>query len=273
MLRAVDTIRSGYVRDFIADVEVRATKEEIDAVQVFARRLVEDYGYLKQEIQTHPQYKVRQRPSGSKWFPIDIAVFRSPEHIDDNLLMIVECKQAGRKEGLAQLRAYMDMSPAEIGVWFNGSDHVYLRKQYSLAGRITYEVLPNIPRRQQRIDDIGLHVRSELRKPSNLKAVFGDLRNHLAAQAVGVTRDEALAQQIINLLFCKIYDEINTAQDQPVEFRAGATEPVGDVRTRIVQLFEQVKREGGIHFAQVPVGWAHGRASPPRRRRRLPQKH
>jgi hypothetical protein len=37
---------------------------------------------------------------------------------------------------------------------------------------------------------------------SNLKAVFRDLRNHLFGRLTGITRDEVLAQQIINVLFC-----------------------------------------------------------------------
>lgn len=52
----------GFV-DHISGRQVRATPEETGAVQVFARRLVEDYGYRKDQIQTHPQYRVRARPS------------------------------------------------------------------------------------------------------------------------------------------------------------------------------------------------------------------
>ena len=33
-----------------------------------------------------------------------------------------------RKDGEHQLRLYMDMSAAEVGVWFNGDAHLYLRK-------------------------------------------------------------------------------------------------------------------------------------------------
>jgi hypothetical protein len=35
----------GYLRDFISGLPVRATPEEVEAVQVFARRLVDDFGY------------------------------------------------------------------------------------------------------------------------------------------------------------------------------------------------------------------------------------
>lgn len=233
---------AGFVSDYITGTQVRATAEELDAVQVFARRLVEDYGYTKSQIQTRPQYRVRLRPSDEqKSYPVDIAVFQSSKKTEDDLFMVVECKKKVRKDGEHQLRLYMDMSAAEVGVWFNGGAHLYLRKVLHKDGRRTYEVLPNIPRRGQRIEDIGLFKCKDLVKPSNLKAVFRDLRNHLAGMTTGITRDEALAQEIINLLFCKILDEQDTDQDDMVTFRAGVGESHKDIQKRIKGLFERVK--------------------------------
>lgn len=64
--------------DFISGLEVQATLEEIDAVQVFSKQLVEDYGYLKKQITTHPQFRVKSTPSDTKGqYPVDIAVFRT----------------------------------------------------------------------------------------------------------------------------------------------------------------------------------------------------
>jgi type I restriction enzyme M protein len=235
-------IKPGYIPDFISGELVRDTPEERDAVQVFARRLVEDYGYAKDQIQVHPQYRVRKRPSDEeKAYPVDIAVFYSGNRTEDNLLLIVECKKQNRKEGLAQLKLYLDMSAAEFGVWFNGEDHVYLRKLVQANGRRTYQELPNIPRKGQRVEDLGLYKRKDLKKPSNLKAVFKDLRNHLAGNMTGITRDEALAQEIINVLFCKIYDEVNTGKEEIVSFRCGQDESPEQVRKRIFQLFRNVK--------------------------------
>jgi type I restriction enzyme M protein len=235
--------RAGFITDYITGMQVRATAEERDAVQVFARRLVEDYGYTKDQIQTHPQYHVRIRPSEKNpSYPVDIAVFHSSKKTEDELFMVVECKKPERKDGEHQLRLYMDMSAAEVGVWFNGSEHLYLRKIHHKDGRRTYEVLPNIPRKGQRIEDIGLFKRKDLRKPSNLKAVFRDIRNHLAGMTTGITRDEALAQEIINLLFCKIFDEQQTNPEDTVTFRAGVGESPKEVQERIKTLFEKVKQ-------------------------------
>ncbi|QIF01654.1 N-6 DNA methylase [Roseimicrobium sp. ORNL1] len=235
-------VPEGYLRDYVSGEIVRATAEEIDAVQVFSRRLVEDYGYPLEHVQTRPQHRVRRSPSDSeRAYPVDIAVFKSEARTEDSVFLVVECKKKTEKDGVAQLKLYLDMCQAEVGVWFNGSSHKYLRKVYDRKGGRTYQVLPNIPRFGQRIDDIGLYQRKDLVKPSNLRAVFRDIRNHLAGMTVGMTRDESLAQEIINILFCKILDEQETAPNEAVTFRAGVNEPHEEVRERIVTLFERVK--------------------------------
>ena len=59
---------------------------------------------------------------------------------------------------------------------------------------------------------------------------------------MGATRDEVLAQQLINIIFCKIYDEKFTKPDDMVTFRAGVDEDEKDVADRIYKLFDDVKR-------------------------------
>src|ERR1022692_1818306 len=153
-------LKPGYTIDFISGLPVKDTPEERDAVQVFARRLVEDYGYPEEFIRTRPQYRVRKSPSDEeKSYPVDIAVFRTPKKLEDDLFLVVECKKKTRKDGVAQLKLYLDMSAAEVGVWFNGDEHQYLRKIHHKSGLRTYEPLPNIPRKGQRIEDIGLFQR------------------------------------------------------------------------------------------------------------------
>jgi type I restriction enzyme M protein len=233
----------GFIEDYISGQLVKATAEETEAVQVFSRRLVEDYGYPKANVQTRPQWRVRSSPGSKRSFPVDIAVFKSAEHTFDNLLMVVECKRPQRKDGIEQLELYMDMSQAEFGVWFNGDDHYYVRKVVHSGGTREWDPLPGLPKFGQRVEDIGLYLRRDLVKPSNLKAVFRDIRNHLAGNTPGITRDETLAVQLINLLFCKIYDEVNTAADDMVSFRRGHKDHPRDVCKRVLELFEEVRQE------------------------------
>jgi type I restriction enzyme M protein len=236
-------VKRGSIRDYVSLKMVPATPEELEAVQVMSRRLVEDFGYPKEHLRTRPQWRVGTSPSASKKYPVDIVVFSSEQHVPENVLMIVECKRRVRKDGIDQLYRYLDMSAAHIGVWFNGEDHQYVRKILHTDGTRTFEVLPNIPRFGQRIEDIGLHRKKDLVPASNLRAVFRDIRNHLAGNAPGITRDEPLAQEVINLLFCKIFDEIVSAPRDMVNFRWGLNEEPRKVHKRILDLYDKVKIE------------------------------
>lgn len=242
---AISSENTKYIADFISGAKVRATPEEADAVQVFARRLVEIYDYDKEQIQTRPQFRVRQRPSDERrsW-PIDIAVFKNSEKTESNLHIVVECKKKTLKTGLRQLQSYLEHSPATIGVWFNGDEHAYIQKIIRSDGSVIYRALPNIAKKGQRIEDIGLFTRADLKRTNNLKSVFKDIRNHLAGNMTGITRDQELAPQIIILLFCKIFDELNTAPEDIITFRAGVNETQEAVFARINYLFEsKVKTE------------------------------
>ena len=87
-------LKEGYILDFISGQQVKATPEEIDAVQVYSKSLVEDYGYPKELVQTRPQWRVKVRPSDRKReFPVDIAVFSGKTHTEDNIEIIIECKK------------------------------------------------------------------------------------------------------------------------------------------------------------------------------------
>jgi type I restriction enzyme M protein len=77
--------KDGYLIDFISGQEIKATPEEVEAVQVFAKQLVEDYNYPKGHIQTRPQFRVKVRPSDTKKeYPVDIAVFPHNKKQEDS---------------------------------------------------------------------------------------------------------------------------------------------------------------------------------------------
>ena len=230
------------IADYISGIQINATPEEVEAVQVFSRQLVEDYGYPKENIQTRPQHRVKVRPSDTKKeYPIDIAVFLNQLKDDSGLYIVVECKKKNRKDGRTQLENYLTLSSAYLGVWFNGEERFFIRKFVKPNGEITFEEIPNIPKFGQRVEDIGKFTRADLKPTHNLKAIFKSIRNYLAANTIGATRDEVLAQQLINIIFCKIYDEKYTAPDKIVKFRAGIDEKPREVEKRILDLFNEVK--------------------------------
>lgn len=243
MADSVTETMDGYVVDYISNKQVKGTPEEIEAVQPFSKKLVEDYGYPVANIMTHPQHRVKVRPSDEKKeYPVDIAVFTGSSHSDDDCYLIVECKKKTRKDGRGQLEAYLRFSKACLGVWYNGKETLYLRK-YEKGGRVVFLEIPNIPVYGQRVEDVGLFKRADLKKTHNLKSVFGSIRNYLAANNTGITLDNEFVVQIINIIFCKIYDERFTRSDDIVNFRAGIEEESKDISARIKKLFDAVKNK------------------------------
>ena len=236
-----ENVRDGYIVDYISGREVKAKPEEVNAVQVFSKQLVEDYGYKKSQIQTRPQFKVRARPSDTSGrFPVDIAVFKSDNKTDNEVYIIVECKAPSKKKGRIQLEDYLRFSKAKLGGWFNGEERFFLRK-YEKDGEIIFDEIPNIPMNGQRLEDIGKFKRKHLKSTHNLKSIFSSIRNHLAGNAVGTTRDEVLAKQLINLILCKLFDEKFTKPEDMVQFRAGIDEENSQIAERIKKRFNETK--------------------------------
>lgn len=235
-------VRDGYIIDYITGKEIRGGEEEELATQPYSKILVEDYNFSKDQIQTRPQFKVRSRPSDTRGtYPVDIAVFKNNKKREEDLYIIIECKKPTEKEGIKQLEDYLRLSYAELGVWFNGKDApIYIRKVIKDSG-VFFEKIPNIPKNGERLEDIGHFLRKDLKPTHNLKYIFRTLRNYLSGNTIGITRDEELAKQLINIIFTKIYDERFKKPDEKVDFRAGIDESPNEVKFRINKLFDSVK--------------------------------
>lgn len=225
--------------DYISGIEIPAGPEEVQATQPFSRRLVEDYQYPKYEIQTRPQLKVKASPSDPGSYPVDIAVYENRGKPNQKLKIIVECKQKSRKDGLEQLQIYLKFSEASIGVWFNGEESLFIRK-IEQSGQISFCEIPEIPKYKETIEEIGKYRRKDLKPTHNLKEIFKELRGNIVANGNAV-RDEDIAENMINLVLCKIYDERFTAPNDLCTFRAEISETDIGIKERITSLFRSVK--------------------------------
>ncbi|MBU1350022.1 MAG: N-6 DNA methylase [Bacteroidetes bacterium] len=80
---------------------------------------------------------------------------------------------------------------------------------------------------------------ADLKPINNLKLIFREIRDYFAGNVTGITRDEKIAQNIMRLLFCKIYDEKNSVDI--TEFSNRPNEDYKIFQERIKKLFEKVK--------------------------------
>lgn len=232
--------KEGYVKDLVTGKLVKATPERIEAKIIFAERLLSEYGYSKEQIQTFPEFYIQK--GSTKIGPADIVVFENSKKTFDNIYLIVETKRRDKKDGIRQLKSYINPTPAEGGVWFNGSEIAYfrvIRKPPSYTPQLIE--WRNIPKRGQSWDEIGKYKTSdELIPAKNLKSIFKVIYYHLYTNS-NLPRAERLGGEMTRLLFCKIYDEIYNHSD--LKFRASAEEPDEKVAERIKEIFEEVKKE------------------------------
>jgi type I restriction enzyme M protein len=78
---------------------------------------------------------------------------------------------------------------------------------------------------------------SDLAELPTLRPVIEDLYNHLAANASSMTQSSTLAQQMIKIFFCKLYDELNAPPTAPLEFSRAAAESPTSLYARLQRYF------------------------------------
>lgn len=111
----MEQVKEGYLIDCISGQTLKATPEEVQAVQPFAKKLMEDYGYPVAHIQTRPQWHVKVRPSDvKKEYPVDIAVFSDNKSIASWRRTTLQ-KASNRRRSSYSLKAYVIFSPPLCG--------------------------------------------------------------------------------------------------------------------------------------------------------------
>lgn len=230
--------KKGYVRDFITGQWLKNKPEE-GPRQILEKRLVEEYGYSKSQIEI--EFPVQK---GSKRIgPTDIAVFRDEKKVLDNIYIIVETKRKERKDGIDQLKSYLSPTNAEFGVWFNGKDIVYLQH---LKKAPFFREIPDIPKKGETLEDVGLYQKKDLKPATELKTVFETIHNHIYANE-GLLKEKVF-NEMLKLIFIKMADE--KALAQKCEFRITDKEldeleegKENGFIERIFSLFERVKSQ------------------------------
>jgi type I restriction enzyme M protein len=230
--------KKGYIRDFITGRWLKDRPEE-GPRQILEKRLIEEYGYSKNQIEI--EFPVQK---GSKRIgPTDIAVFRDEKKIIDNLYIIVETKRKERKDGIDQLKSYLSPTNAEFGIWFNGKDIVYLQH---LKRAPFFREIPDIPKKGETLEDVGLYQKKDLKPATELKTVFETIHNHIYANE-GLLKEKVF-NEMLKLIFIKMADE--KALAQKCEFRITDKEldeleegKENGFIDRIFGLFERVKSQ------------------------------
>lgn len=187
----------------------KANPEEIIR-QLWVYKLIHQYGYREDEIDLEASVQFGTEV-GTK--AADIIVYT--DNTKETPKVIVECKKPKRKDGIEQLKSYMNAKGAPVAVWSNGSDSIILYRPYP---KEFDDTLFDIPKRGQEPKDVLETKKTllQLKKDFNFKKIIQDLEELVLADS---GKDEF--NEIFKLIFAKIWDEkeaLENRRDKTVEF-------------------------------------------------------
>ena len=123
----VELDAKGKIVDFLDSSKSRPDKPEERIRQGYARILVQEYQYPKEQLAFEAPINI-----GSETKYADIAVYDSPESraLKDQgrIILVVETKAPNKKDGRGQLTSYIFASSSSGGVWTNGGAISYFRR-------------------------------------------------------------------------------------------------------------------------------------------------
>ena len=188
----------------------KSAPEEI-VRQLWVYKLMQQYGYQADEIDLEKGVQFGTEV-GTK--AADIIVYTDATKLTPKI--IVECKKPKRKDGIEQLKSYMNAKGAPVAVWSNGEDSIILYRPYPAQFDDT---LFDIPKRGQAPKDVleASKTLLQLKKDFNFKKIIQDLEELVLADS---GKDEF--NEIFKLIFAKIWDEkeaLENRANKVVEFR------------------------------------------------------
>lgn len=238
-------LRDGYGYDFATGKPVDMRKPEEVVRQEYEKSLYEDYDYSKEQMDIEVRIQRGEKNSPkNKSERADIVIYQTTNQNkrtqNEDILGIVEIKRPTRKEGVRQLTSYMSATSCNWGVWTNGKEIEYLYRNPK-TGVIKRNFVYQIPKQGERFEDIGKVSKEKLKPARNLKRIFGRMLNTLYSNT-NISRREKLGNEMIRLIFCKIWDEKYEPKALP-KFRIGFDEKPETVKKNIEELFREVKEE------------------------------
>jgi type I restriction enzyme M protein len=200
-------------------------------------RLREVYNYEFDQIDVEVKVTVGAAEARKR---ADIVVYQ------DNRLAIprifVEVKKPKRRDGLEQLKVYMNATGCRLGLWSNGDPpHVYLMRIEPKEGeeQANWRELRNIPARTESLSDVDTPItRRELEPVSDFLSILRECEDYIKAHEGSSPFDE-----VFKLVFTKLYDERAHLKndDSPAQFRVGVFQAPEETREKISSLFDKAK--------------------------------
>lgn len=242
--------------------DIKPSKPKEVTLQSVIRMLNEEYGFDITDMQRDFSIIGYDAETGkAKKQKIDLVVFEAGKpHEQEFIIRIAivqdeKIKETDKKNGLeATLQNALNViEGCEFGLWTNGLTYQFLQKSQDDFGNIEYEDLSDFPGEGQTIEDLDRSDKIIARIPANdsLIRVFKRCHDYIYGNE-GMKK--TAFWELLNLIFCKIYDEkrkficIEMGESYRREFWVGVKEQNTDegrakVAKRIKSIFNKLTED------------------------------
>lgn len=239
---------------------VKATDKEM-TLQSMIAMMTEEYGFAPEDMERDYKVKYDDVESGkTKTQKVDLAIFNAGHaHDADELIRFIivakdaKVKPNDKKNGVeATTENILCTTDCEFACWTNGEDLQYVHAFEDAFGQVTCEAISDFPAEGQILEDLEAQgERAIPRKPANESLVKTFKRCHDYIYGNEGMKKTAF-WELLNLIFCKLYDEKRRFSDakEGISYRrrfwVGVKEqntPEGqhEVAERIKGIFEDLK--------------------------------
>lgn len=173
--------------------------------QLWVYKLIHTYGYQTDEIELEKSVYFGST-EGTK--AADIIVYT--DNLKQTPKIIIEVKKPKRKDGIEQLKSYLNAEGSPVGLWSNGSvsDRIILYRPYP---KDFDDTLSELPKRDQQPKDVleARRTLGHLERHFNFKEIIQGLEELVLADS---GKDEF--NEIFKLIFAKIWDETEADENR-----------------------------------------------------------
>lgn len=239
--------------------EIKKVKAQESNLQSVILMLNEEYGFDLEDMERDFTILYTDPDTGKpKKQKVELVVFeKGKPHKQDFIIRICvvqddKVKDTDKKKGVKPTleNAMGAVESCEFGLWANGSSYHYLQKEDDAMG-FDYEFvdLSDFPGEGETLDDLDRADRSSSKKPANDSLIKVFKRSHDYIYGNEGRKKDAF-WQLLNLIFCKLYDEkrrfIPSEESYRRKFWVGVKEQNTEegrreVAKRIKGLFEELK--------------------------------
>ena len=202
---------------------VRKIKAQETNLQSVILMLNEEYGFDLNDMARDFTIEYEDPETGrNKKQKVNLVIFEKEKpHEQDHIIRIIivqtdKVKESDKKKGLAATleNAMGAVKNCEFGLWTNGTSYHFLQKETDFIGNDEFTDLSDFPGEGETLDDLDRDDRSHTRTPANDSLVKVFKRSHDYIYGNEGRKKDAF-WQLLNLIFCKLYDEKRRFMESP----------------------------------------------------------